>query len=160
MVTSARTTPSASSKLSSTIARTSTGRSLSPSSRPSRCGQCQRCEYLNSPPTFGSVGRMLVRQQFGVEMFQTRLHLRCFSGGEVIVAERRRKFDSAITLCEAHIVLIGNHNGATPTVLGDNDGLADCSVMIGSKIFEPCWKKWQNNSAAGSRCKRKNRTEY
>jgi hypothetical protein len=33
-------------------------------------------------------------------------------------------------------------------------------VMIGSKIFEPCWKKWQNNSAAGSRCKRKNRTEY
>lgn len=103
---------------------------------------------------------MHVRQQFGVEMFQTRLHLRCFSGGEVIVAERRRKFDSAITLCEAHIVLIGNHNGATPTVLGDNDGLADCSVMIGSNFFEPCWKKWQNNSAAGSRCKRKNRTEY
>lgn len=96
---------------------------------------------------------MLVRQQFGVEMFQTRLHLRCFSGGEVIVAERRRKFDSAITLCEAHIVLIGNHNGATPTVLGDNDGLADCSVMIGSKIFEPCWKSGRITQSPGAGAK-------
>jgi hypothetical protein len=47
---------------------------------------------------------MFVRQQLGIEMIETRLHLRSLDRGKLILAERRRQIDTTITFRQPEIV--------------------------------------------------------
>ncbi len=86
-------------------------------------------------PTLGSVGSILVHQQFSIEMIQARFHRRSLDRVKLVVSDRSRQIDPPIALGEAQIILIGHEHCAGPAVLGDDDWLSHGGILVGAEIL-------------------------
>lgn len=51
---------------------------------------------------------MLVRQQFGIEMIEARLHFGFFDRGKILLAQIRRRLDATVAARQPQIVLLGD----------------------------------------------------
>ena len=97
------------------------------------------------PADLGSVGSILVHQQFGIEMIQAWLHCRSLDRGKLVVTDRSRQIDLPIALGQPEIIFIGQEHCARPAILGDDDRLSHGRILVGAEIL-------RNRSCCHNQC--------